>query len=307
MPRYTNQERGDTVQQKQSTRMKYVKRSAVVVITVGIVAALCLGVALLLKQLVTKETSNPVNHVAVGSVEIIKAYGTPGSIDGLSDTLYQAKADTGLMASIRAILPGREYDVATQTDHQVFFYAKSKLTQADTEAIQNQTTVFMKAKGYALLPTREDTRQESALYMSYENDVAVCQLTSSGLETPDNAPQYHALACVNKAKIRDEYTAIETLLTLYKKEHQALAATEVSRTVTTEGAMSLALLHVTTLQSHPILLFAAIDNDWEYIANLNDSSEPSNGKYSITPDIQNALRNPKYGDFLVRMIEGGVS
>ena len=129
---------------------------------------------------------------------------------------------------------------------------------------------------------------------------SVCQLTSA----PTSAPPYYLIACADKADIQKEYTKVEELLALYKKSHQLDPFTKAISSTVTSSNKSMTTLALTTAHQHPVLLFAAIDDKWSYLGDLGGgTAATSNGKYSISSEIQSAIRNPKYGDFLVRNLQ----
>jgi hypothetical protein len=56
--------------------------------------------------------------------------------------------------------------------------------------------------------------------------------------------------------------------------------------------------------THPVLLFAAVDNNWAYIGDVGGGDAmSSNGKYTLTAQVEAAIHDQKYGDFLVHNLQ----
>jgi hypothetical protein len=83
--------------------------------------------------------------------------------------------------------------------------------------------------------------------------------------------------------------------------------TLATRSVVTEGNKSFTILKLKSQTKAPTLLFAAIQDDWSYVADLNGTGVESNGKYVITPEVKAKIDDPKYNGFLTRYLIGSSS
>lgn len=274
---------------------------------VVLVAAVGLGTVFMLKNIIPKKEI--LTAVAVWKPsEIISAYTVPGAIHGLADNLYQVQSDTATDVLVRYTLQGHHYAVSTPTKNHVLFYAKGTSDHDDVKAVQDQTTVFMQTKGYEKVKLTTSSTESSPFYATYASTSAICQLVSSGPKLSATTPVSHILACTDRSAIEREYTLTETLLALYKATRLRLPPfTMVARSSAMQGDKALTILHFTTeiQKESPVLLFAAINNQWAYLANLNGDSGQPNAKYTLTPEIERAIRDPKYGDFLTKHLQGG--
>jgi hypothetical protein len=272
----------------------------------GIFAVLLVGVgvAFVLKGVMPKKLANtPQPSIATAPPKVIAGYEKAGVIKSLSDSSYLRQADNETVAYIRYKLDGHDYTISTPTKNQVLFYAKTKSQPDDTIAIQDQTTAFMHAQGYEKLQTPSmASSADDVAYVTYAGPTAICQLTDS--PALPNLRSYHALACADKTVINQEYATTEKLMAIYKQDRQPLTFKEAVRSTIAEDDKSLSILSLTNVQAHPVLLFAAIGNNWTYIGDLNNSKgQESNGKYIVTPEIKQAISDPKYGDFLLKNIQ----
>jgi hypothetical protein len=138
--------------------------------------------------------------------------------------------------------------------------------------------------------------------MTYESNESVCQLVSSGTAVTKGVKASHLLACATKAAIDDEYAMVEQLTGLYAKKTTVPTFAQVTRSEQREGKKALSVLLLSG-EKNVRLLFAAIDDKWEYVGNLSSGSK-TNAKFTISAELEAAIRNPKYGDFLTRNILG---
>lgn len=292
------------MQDTPSSRSVTVKLILMVCIAVLVLAGVGVGTVFLLKNIIPKkETASTVMNITAD--EVVGMYRVPGVINGLSDSLYDQQLDDNTSVPVAYKLAGRAYSVSTQTLSNVLFYSKTTSPQDDTKAIQDQTAVFMRSKGYekADSSVASDTGPARARYISKS---AVCELTSSGLMTPKGSPASHQLACVENSAIDAEYMAVEKLLDLYGADKKPVF-TEAVRSFASEGNKAYAILRLTTEQKPPVLLFASVDDKWAYLGNLSGGEGEGNAKYVITPEIKAKISDSKYGSFLTRNLQGGSS
>jgi hypothetical protein len=113
------------------------------------------------------------------------------------------------------------------------------------------------------------------------------------------------MACADKADVDKEYATVEQLLGLYKKAHQldTTFTKALSATITSDDK-SMTTVSLTIPGKHPVLLFAAVNGDWSYIGDLGGGNEASsNGKYTLSAQIQSTIHDSKYGDFLIKYLQ----
>jgi len=275
--------------------LKRIAAALIVIVTILLVG---LGVAYLLKNVASNNVvPSSSGQTALDPPNVIMAYSAPGAIAELSSDLYQQQKDDTSDAHITYKSSSHDYSVSIPTKYHTLFYAKNTSNKDDTKTIQDQTTSFLLSKGYNKVETPASS--STPVSVTYASQKAVCQLTGSG--PISDSPTYYALACVDMTGIDQEYTAIEKLLSLYKASHQLASFTQAIRSTVTEDNKSLSIINLTEDKSHHSFLFAAIDTNWEYIGDLSGTTT-SSGKYTITPEVNTALHNPKYGDFLTKNI-----
>lgn len=271
-----------------------------------IIAIICLlgatiigwGVIMVLKNLEPTRSDDTPAQVLT-SEEIIAQYTTDGAIPGLRAEAYDKQIDQAARATIVYKPTVATYAVTAPAKHTVLFTPKIPNHPDDTTTIQNQTTTFMEQHG---LKKTEPPASDSS-YIIYENAKTACQLSSANVKNAASTPAFHKLSCAEITIVQEEYTAIDKLLSLYKRDNQTPEFTEASRSLTSEGNKAMAIVTLTGTNKVTSLLFAAIDDNWSYLGNLSDSGAESNGKYSISAEVQQAITDPKWSDFLTRNLQ----
>ena len=242
---------------------------------------------------VASSSSSPALNISAA----LAAY--PNAISRLQ-TNYQQTPGT-LSSMVHYQKPSSAYGIDVATSNALSFTAKSTTPADDTPQIQTQTISFFKSKDL--------TEQTSPKYSTPTNTYttlvgasAVCQLEAS-IPIAGQVKTV-SLSCMSQSDIDKEYSFIDQLVGLYEKANSKLSFTHASRNLVTSDNKSLSILRLSGGSSEPALLFAAVDNQWEYIAQLSDGpSAASNGKYVPSDELTAALKNPKYGDFLINNIQ----
>ena len=284
-------------------KRKIAKRIIIATIALVAVLAVGVGVALLLKNVsnLAKDQSSPspntdtsVQTPAIPSAaSIISEYTEPQTMR-IFTSGYQLQQATSAPSRIMYMADGKKYEVSLATDHYALFYAKDGVAHADSPTVEAQTTSYLQGKGF------QKTKATSPDLATYTNNGSVCQLTKA----PESTPAYYLMACTDKVDVEKEYASIEELLSLYKKTSKLSTFTRALSVTVTAGSKTMTTLSLTTPGKHPVLLFAAVDGDWEYLGDLgNGDATVSNGKYSLTPQIQSAIHDAKYGDFLANNLQ----
>ena len=279
------------------------KKIGLVLAGILLTVAIALGVVFVLKNATPKAnnslTPNHIAEVAPGDVVNTYSYET---IAGLNEETYLTQNDENAAAYVTYKSGNHAYTVQAPTKLDTMFIAKSASQPDDRKTIEEQTTAFMTAKGYDKINNTGSASAENPLYYTYASSEAVCQLTSGRpVEGLPAIPPYYGLACLEKASIENEYGEIEKLFEIYKKSQALPSFNEVSRTTSTDGNKALSILALSGEEARPSLLFAAVDNNWEFIGDLNAGNE-ANGKYILSPAVRTAINNPKYGNFLKNAI-----
>lgn len=277
------------------------KTVGIVVGVAALAVAIGIGVVALLKSIAPRE-EGPVaeSKKQLSAKEAVDAFGISGAIQGLASGYQQQKTESAA-GSVVYKAEGKSYSVTATTPYLTLFTAKDT-SKDDVQLIRDEVTVFMSASGYKESVGQQASDGTGPFYTTYESNDSVCQLVSSGSASSGGAKPYHLLACVAKSTITDEYAMVERLTDLYAKKSKVPAFAQVTRSEQHEGKKALSVLLLSG-EKNVRLLFAAIDDKWEYIGNLSSGSK-TNAKFTVSAELETAIRNPKYGDFLTRNILG---
>jgi hypothetical protein len=267
------------------------KKLLIIVVSAITLVIIVLATVFLLKALVPK-TQSPGTSATAAS--IVSSY--PAAVSVFAPKYQRQTAPPTVYVYYQA--SGHTYSVGIAATHRAVFYAKSQTQPDDSKTIQAQTTAYLRDKGFRQITDTAYTTS-AVTYTSFTNNQTICQLSDTATKGVSNVYASHSFACVDQVSITQEYASVEQLISLYKKGNTAPQFTRADRTLITQGNKSLSILTLVGAQSQPRILFAAIDNQWEYIATLSTgSSAGSNGKYVPSASLTAALNNPKYGDFL---------
>lgn len=292
------------MQDDQQKHSKLAKRIIIVAVILVALFAVGMGVALLLKnvsnfakdQNTTQDTGpNKPTKTVPSAASVISGYIDPQTVRVFTQR-YQLQQNTTAPARIMYTAEGQKYEVSLSTSNYAMFFAKSAAQPNDPVTIQQKSTSYLESKGFQKAAAGKDTS-----LTTYTNNGSVCQLTSE----PASTPAYYLMACADKVDVDKEYSTIESLLDLYRKDNQLAAFSRAITSTVTSADKAMTTISLTTAPpAHPVLLFAAVDDKWDYIGNVGDgNAASSNGKYSLTPQIDAAIHDPKYGDFLVSNLQ----
>lgn len=294
--------------QNQQKSLVIAKRVAIGVLIVIVLGVMAYGVAMLLKNISnnasrsgvgsTNNSNQPSTPTAPSASSVISDYIQQGAIPALDN--YQVQQDVSAPARITLKADDQTYAVSVSTPSYALFYAKGTPGASDAKTIASQTTDYLKGKGFASANSVDASTNEVA-YTTYTDLGSICQLTSATASTP----AFYMIACADKSDIEKEYANVKKLLDLYQKSNPLDPFTKAITSSVSSNNKAMTTISLTTdKQQHPVLLFAAVDNSWEYLGNIGDGSgAASNGKYSLSASVVSAIHQPKYGDFLTHYLQ----
>lgn len=273
-----------------------------IILTILGVVIVAVAVGLLVVKFIQENTASTpssntsATHEQVAIEKIVNEYGGEGGAALFVDSQPQPLSGVAGTFGVFYAAPSSEYSVRVTAQHAVGYPVSLAQAKVLTGA-KAYTTQYLQAIGFQLdtsLSESSSMRDAS----TYASDSAVCQLfLADPVEGADGMVQF---GCVTKADVQKEYEFTQKLLALHSS-NEGGAIKEASRNYSvTEGDKSLTLLTVRKAERTVQELYAAIGDDWEYIATTNDGSGAVNGKYSLSDDARAALSDPKYGDFLTR-------
>ena len=277
-------------------------RKALIVIVAIFVLALTAAAKVYVLKRVTATGDNVAADTskAISASDVIKNLNDTTDISALSSELYQKQTNNS--SSISHKLNDKPYSVTVQTKLSTLFFAISTTQANDNTAVQSQIAAFMDRYGLKKTVSPNNSRSEMS-YATFAGDVAVCQLEDSSPPVSAGMLRSHKVSCVDNTTIENEYAAIDNLLSIYQKSQTLSTFTKALRITKTEKNVAYSTIHLSSDKTISILLFAAVDDKWEYLADLSaGDAKYSTGAYIITPDTKALIGNPKYNGLIERDI-----
>ena len=276
------------------------KRTVLIIIGLLLVGVMAVGVVTLLRNIAPKAPETP-SKSALSAEEVINKLKTPGTIKLLDNFSQQDSQGGGSRITYKS--NDRAYAVSVSAKDSVLFVAKTPGPYSDAHQTEEEIASFMNEKGYEKTENTQLNTAGMPTHLTFTSQLDVCQVTSLQPTQDQQTFAFYEVGCVKKSAFSEEYSTIEMLLALYKETNQLPSFNDVSRSNNTEDNKSLSVVNLRGDATRKLLLFAAIDNRWEFIGDLNSAGASSNGKYAISPEVQNKINDARFGDFLRKFIK----
>lgn len=268
------------------------RKLVLIIVSILVVAISSLSTIFILNQAVTTAK----NSKAVSASEVMQKVSDSTDITSLSSKLYQKQANN--QSSVSFKLSDKSYSVNVLTKLSTLYFAVSKSQPNDNSSVQSQITTLMNTNGFekASSPNGSTNGLTSTTFAGYK---AVCQLEDSNPPAGSGMIRSHKISCVDKTDISNEYTAIEKLLSIYHKSQSGIKFTKALRITKTDKNVSYSIAYLSNDTAQSTLLFAAVDDSWEYLGDLSaGDTKYSTGQYIITPEIKALISDPKYNGLI---------
>ena len=274
------------------------KRKRVLLVVGGIIALLAVAAATVfilsrfnVAQPSTSRDTSQLSHVA--AKDVIEALSTsrPASVAALA-----GKQVTGDQFKVTVKIPGKPFSIAVPAQYSLWLSQEDGKDVSNVSDVLSQSKAFFESKGLA-----ETISAEASA--SYASDVAVCQVQIQAGET--GRVLY---GCTDIKIAQDEYEAIAKLIGLYNRVNvsQPLLQTAFSgaeRTVqksdSIQGAI-VSLLPTSATTTGKILLFGAINDNWEYVADITTGN--STGKANVPDEALPLIKDKKWNGVLAGLV-----
>lgn len=260
------------------------------------VVAVSITTVFLLKKFVGKAEPKPgQTAVNIKAVDIIRKF-NDNPPRALSSDVYNQQLKT--IATVNYKLIGHKYEVSLSTDNSVTMSLRDVDKHGDDAAIRMQVANFMDKLGLRTSDYDLYGAGKEFKYRTYVGKGVVCQ----SLANQDQA-SFYQLACVDQQDISKKYTEIDKYLAIYDKKidfDQALIQSG------SKDNLAYAIVSLNADKQHNKLLFAAVSDKWAYLGDLlAGGKQYSNGKFSITPDLQKRISDAKYKGYLDEVLAKG--
>lgn len=281
--------------QMNNTRPPKLKRTILIIACLLLVGAVAVGVIALLRNITPKTAQNTNIDTAISGEEIIKAIQIPGAIKPLDGFTQQANPSGTTQILYKS--DDQPYAVSAPAKASVLFVAPA-LGPAPNNA-EEEIVKFITERGYTKTETAP-TPVASTKDITLKSSGGVCQIVSPQPREGQQVIVFYQIACVDSAVISQEYSNLEKLLSIYKEGGGKIPSfASASRSTTTEENKSFSIVTLNGNNARLSLLFASVDNNWEFIGDLTgDNSPTANGKYTISAEMRSKMNSSQYDNFL---------
>lgn len=281
--------------------MKSKKIQLIIGTIVGVIVVGALTTTILTKLFPQDDTAEVSAPSISSAEEIIKDIKKPGAIDALATSYTENKTTTTGLADINYT---QKYLVIQPASDFALFVHKDATKASNDAAVVSEIESFLASKG---LTKVEPTSSIPSPYTLFDSDITTCQVLS--LSKMNDRAASLTIGCIKKETITDTFKSVDSLLALYtKSSSKELTPTTIKPVSFSEGNKTLTTLNVYGPEDKATsLLFAAIDNDWEYLGERplstgTTQASPTGIDRSLSPELKAKIANPKYEGFLTKYV-----
>lgn len=264
---------------------------------VSIIVVSATASVLLIKSLHKPSTSvttpTPI-YSTITPAELIKKYTASSKLTGYT-------LDSVTPNSIMSYAPNNvPYTVQISVPDSVQFERSSNSNPGNLSQVIKNGTSYLAGYGFTKVTEHIVTNATELTYASHAN---VCKIYDN-LDTINESSKY-GLACADKKLFSSEYNAIKPLIAIYYKSNSTAGIKGIVRVTHTEANISVSLLSITPQDSKAsayTLIFASIDNKWEYVGQRIAPSIDIKNSFNIPSDLKVAISNPKYKGLITKYV-----
>lgn len=278
------------------------KKILIIVATIVIIIAVSCLTVFVLKNITSKKssTASKTDTKTLSADEVIKAF----KITSLSDKSYSKQDKAAALLQYKS--DKEDFGVSLPLNTSIIYSTSDADNNDDTSEVQSQLTSFMKDNGLNPDNTTIYNNNKTLSYKTYSNSTTVCQMLSNNDPATSNQSHFHQFTCITKISIADQYNSVKKLLSVegtLKIPDDYMLAFIVNNS---KNNIKYSILNLDSKTKHQGLLFAAIDDKWEYLGDLmGGGKQYATEKYSITPELQAKINDAKYKGFLKESLVKG--
>lgn len=277
------------------------KKILIAIMTVVIIIVVSIITIFLLKAITSKKTTVETTlNKTLSADEVIESF----KITKLSEKDYIKLNDSPAILQYKS--SAETIGVNLSIKSSIMYTTNNTKNSKDTPEVQSQTTTFMKNSGFEADDTTIYNNNKTMAYKTFSSSHAVCQLVSTDEPVVSSQSHFHQLSCVSKKSITDQYDAIKKLLSTIgspAKPSDYMLAFVISNS---KDNIKYSILSLNSKTKHQNLLFASVDDNWEYLGDLlGGGKQYATEKYSITPELQVKINDAKYKGFLKESLVKG--
>ena len=265
----------------------------IIIATIGIILLISSLTIFILKIVMPRDNLSKKANTELSAAETLKTF----KISSLSNNEYTKQNDTSALLKYK--LDKETFGISISTKNTILFSTTKVSKEKDTTIVQTQTTDFMDKRGLIVSKPKIYNPSKELKYKTFENTKTVCQLLSTDKTVSSGQSHFHQLSCIDKSDISNQYASIKKLLTKDKTPQVGSSFVQALVITNSKNNIKYSILNLNSDTKRQRLLFASVDEKWEYLGDLIGGGEKyANEKNSITPELQTKINNSKYKGFL---------
>ena len=294
-----------------------------IVASLLVIVGISIGTVLLLAHFksTVKEDTTAQTLKKVSEPENILLDYTSKSIDGRSDAYtIRKKAEVQVETGIKkndtkpntepaTTLPTNttviykkdgSYQTRINVQDNVQYESKDKTMKDNSSAIKAATEAFLTDQG--LRKINDQITLPGIIYTTYDSENVICQ--TSDFDSSVYGAALYGVACVDKILVTQQYKAIDDFLALYAPSDASKKPTEIyENNEIVDGNKKLTTLTVVySAKDSKTLIFAAIDDKYEYIGERAIPNPDVADSFKMSDELKKAISDPKWDNFLKKNI-----
>jgi len=285
-----------------------------------VVAGISIGTILLLNHFKSTVKQEPAPSATLKDVEVpeklIAKYRTDALASRADTYTERKKADVQTETEVNKVdaapntnLPTNttvvykadgKYETRVNAQDYAQYERKDKATKTNDDALKTATETFLVEAG--LVRTKDQLKYDGLVYTTYDSKNAICQI--SDFDSTVYGVATYGVACVAKTLITDQYKKIDDLMALYNPSDPPGTPTKIyTNAQLEEGNKKLETLTVAYSDTvSTTLIFAAIDDKWEYIGERAIPNPDVASTFVMSAELKSAISDAKWGTFLQKNV-----
>lgn len=244
------------------------------------------GATVLLLKTLNTDNSQLNNTKSLNSVEVIKMI---SSSNIFNVTKFTAHPNGEMLIGYKT--SEKNYQVLATTKETLGYYLIKNQTNNRSTTENSIKSLFTKN---GLVKTSTDNKGTTTEEV-YTNIKSVCKLEMSYAVSIRDS---YRIGCVNMNDITNAYKSIDKLMTIYKRNQKQFSFNDANIQTSNKDNISYSILTLYTKKNSATLLFASVNNVWEYLGKLTLDDKGTSISYKMSDELRLKISDSKYKGFL---------
>jgi uncharacterized membrane protein YheB (UPF0754 family) len=263
------------------------KKAILVLVGVVVFLGASVGTVLFLRTVISKGKDTLSSSTANEAIDKLS------SSNIFDSKTYSSHPNSTFVLDYKPV--GKKYSVSITTSKSLGYYATNQNSNQQSNII-SQVRNYMQGEGFV---DKGQVQKGSSKVDTFENLATVCQLITT---TDTSIKNSYRIACISVIDAKKQYDKVDRLIGIYNQGQSPLSFTRANITTSTKENISYSILSLTNNNKTNSLLFAAVNNNWEYLGDITMNTDKIPNKYKINEELQEKISDPKYKGFITSEI-----